>query len=398
MIMTEDQEAIRDMARRFAVNELAPHYQNRDSSGVLDRDLAREMGQLGLIGSELPEEYGGGGMPSVSAGIISEEIARGDFNVGSAIVLGASLVGAIMARSGNVAIAREWIPRLTAGEAILGLAITEPGVGSDAGNLKLRARRDGDSYVLSGEKTSITFATVADGFVVLARTGEVADRARGISAIFVPGDTPGLKRTGVDDVGGRISGRGSLFFDEVRVPAEFRLGDENKGFSQVMTGFDYSRAIIALLCIGAAEASLEEAWAYTQQRSAFGGPLSQFQGITFPLAEADAQVQAVRQLSYHALELRDAGQPHTAEAAMVKWLGPKTAFDTIHQCLLTMGHYGYSKESAHQQRLRDVMGFEIGDGTAGIMKMIVSRNRTGSSAARPAPAAEAPRQHAGAGA
>ncbi|TWB87779.1 cyclohexanecarboxyl-CoA dehydrogenase [Bradyrhizobium macuxiense] len=377
MLMTDDQLAVRDLARRFAAHELRGRYQEHDKSGVLDRSIAQEMGKLGFLGCELPEEYGGSGAPSVTAGIIAEEIARGDFNVGTGILLSTSLLGTILSRSSNSELARHWVPKMVAGEAIVGLGITEPATGSDAANLKLRARIDGDDYVLRGEKTSITFATEADGFVVLARTGEAAEKARGITAIFVPGDAAGLSRTGIDDVGGRICGRGSLFFDDVRVPRRHRLGDEGKGFAQVMIGFDYSRAIIALLCIGAAQASLDDAWAYTQQRHAFGGPLSQMQGITFPLAEADAMIQSVRQLSYHVLELRDAGLPHTAEAAMVKWLGPKTAFETIHQCLLTCGHYGYSKELPHQQRLRDVMGFEIGDGTAGIMKLIVSRERLG---------------------
>jgi cyclohexanecarboxyl-CoA dehydrogenase len=147
-----------------------------------------------------------------------------------------------------------------------------------------------------------------------------------------------------------------------------------------MQGFDYSRALIALQCIGAAQASLDEAWAYTKERRAFGGPIAQFQGVTFPLVEQETLLAAVRELSYHALALRDAKLPHTAEAAMVKWLGPKTAFDAIHQALLTFGHYGFSKDTPHQQRMRDVMGLEIGDGTAGIMKLIVARERAGRAA------------------
>ncbi|MBU0789342.1 MAG: acyl-CoA dehydrogenase, partial [Gammaproteobacteria bacterium] len=162
-----------------------------------------------------------------------------------------------------------------------------------------------------------------------------------------------------------------------RVPVDHRLGDENKGFVQVMQGFDYSRVLIALQCIGSAQASLDEAWAYTKERMAFGAPLAQYQGVSFPLAEYDTLIAATRQLCYHALELRDAGEAHTAEAAMVKWLGPKTSVDTIHQCLLTFGHYGWSMDLPHQQRLRDVMGLEIGDGTAQVMKLIVARERAG---------------------
>jgi cyclohexanecarboxyl-CoA dehydrogenase len=145
----------------------------------------------------------------------------------------------------------------------------------------------------------------------------------------------------------------------------------------VMQGFDYSRALIALQCVGAAQASLDEAWVYTKEREAFGRPIGQFQGVSFPLVEGESQIAAIRQLSYHALSLRDAGLPHTSEAAMVKWMGPKTSFDVIHQCLLTFGHYGWSKDLPHQQRMRDVMGLEIGDGTAGVMKLIIARERIG---------------------
>ncbi len=142
-----------------------------------------------------------------------------------------------------------------------------------------------------------------------------------------------------------------------------------------MQGFDFSRALIGLQVLGAAQASLDESWAYVQDRQAFGAPLSRNQGVTFPLAEGDAMIAAARQLCYHTLRLKDAGLPHTAEAAMCKWLAPKTAVDVIHQCLLTHGHYGWSLDLPHQQRLRDVMGLEIGDGTAQIMKMIIARER-----------------------
>jgi cyclohexanecarboxyl-CoA dehydrogenase len=202
-----------------------------------------------------------------------------------------------------------------------------------------------------------------------------------VTAFFIPGKTPGISRTCFNDVGSAIIGRGSVFLDDVRIPLNHRIGDEGKGFSQVMQGFDYSRALIALQCCGAAQASLDETWAYARDREAFGRPIGNFQGVSFPLAEGESQIAAIRQLSFHTLALRDAGQKHTAEAAMVKWMGPKAAFDVIHQCLLTFGHYGWSKDLPHQQRLRDVMGLEIGDGTAGIMKLLIARERLGRAAA-----------------
>jgi cyclohexanecarboxyl-CoA dehydrogenase len=277
---------------------------------------------------------------------------------------------------------QDWLPRITRGEAILALSITEPHAGSDAAALRLRARHDGNHYLLDGEKTSTTFADCADAFIVFARTDDKVEGAKGITAFLVPGDARGLQRTRFKDVGSHMCGRGSVFFDAVRVPVDHRLGAEGQGFSEVMAGFDYSRALIALQCIGAAQASVDEAWAYTKERQAFGGPIAQFQGVTFPLVEGETPLAAGRQLAYHALALRDAGAPHTVEAAMVKWFGPRTAFDVIHQCLLTFGHYGWSMDLPHQQRMRDVMGLEIGDGTAGIMKMIVARARAGRAASQ----------------
>jgi cyclohexanecarboxyl-CoA dehydrogenase len=374
MVLDDEQQTLQLQARKFARERLLPGYLRREREGTLDRALLREMGELGLLAIDLPSEHGGLGASGLTAGIIAEELAYGDFNVASVSVIG-SLLGAILARQAPPAIRAEWLPRITSGQSVVGIALTEPRGGSDAAQLQLRARRDGDHYVIDGEKTSITFSTTADAFVIFARTGKPDEGARGVSALFVPADSAGLTRTKFDDVGSRMVGRGSLFFDQVRIPAAFRLGDEGRGFSQVMMGFDFSRVLIALQCVGAAQASLDEAWAYTREREAFGAPIASYQGVTFPLVEGEAQIAAIRQLCYHCLALRDAGQRHTSEAAMCKFMGPRSSFDVIHQCLLTFGHYGWSMDSPHQQRMRDVMGLEIGDGTASIMKLIVARER-----------------------
>ncbi|WP_370305051.1 acyl-CoA dehydrogenase family protein [Sinimarinibacterium flocculans] len=376
MVLNDDQRVLRDTARRFAEERLKPDYQKRERTERLDRGLVRQLGELGLIAPDMPEQYGGLGASGLTTGILIEQVAWGDINV-SYVPLMASLVGKIIRDHARPAIAEEWLPRMISGESIVALGLTEPRGGSDAANLGLRARRDGDHYVLDGEKTSISFADQADAIALFARTGAADSGARGVSAFFVPLDLAGIQRTHFNDSGSRIIGRGSVFFDGVRIPAANLLGEEGKGFVQVMQGFDYSRVLIALQCIGSAQASLDEAWAYTKERQAFGAPLAQYQGVTFPLAEFDTLLDAARQLSYHALDLRDHGEAHTAEAAMVKWLGPKTAVDAIHQCLLTFGHYGWSLDLPHQQRLRDVMGLEIGDGTAQIMKLIVARERVG---------------------
>jgi cyclohexanecarboxyl-CoA dehydrogenase len=373
--LNDEDTAIFDLARRFARDKLAPGYMARDThDAVMDRGLVREMGELGLIAPEVSEDLGGLGLRYSTAGLITEALAYGDFNMGSVAVSG-SLMSQIIAANAQPHVAADWVNRIVAGEVIVGIALTEPRGGSDAANLVLSARRCDGGYLLNGEKTSITAAAQADAIVVFARTGQPEDGARGVSAFFVQGDADGLVRTRFKDVGNRAIGRGSLFFDDVFVPDDHRLGEEGTGFTQVMQGFDYSRVLLGLLCLGAAQASLDESWHYITERRAFNEPLAAFQGVSFPLAEGETAVAAARELCYHALLLKDDGLPHTSEAAMCKWLGPKTAMDTIHQCLLTFGHYGYSMDLPHQQRLRDVMGMEIGDGTAQIMKLIVARHQ-----------------------
>lgn len=373
---SDEQKAIRATARRFARERLAPGYRAREIDGKIDRALIREMGELGLIGADLPEELGAPGLDSVTAGIIMEEMGRGDIDVAYVQLLG-SLMGSIISSHAKREVAEDIVPRICAGEIVVALGLTEPGGGSDAAHLKTKARRDGDGYILSGEKTSISMAEQADYVVVLARTDETKAGAGGVSAFLTPLDNPGITRSSFDDVGSKAVGRGSIFFDDARVSAKYLIGAEGKGFAQVMQGFDYSRALIGLQCLGSAAASLEETWKYITERTAFGNPLAKYQGVTEPLAEAETFLEAARLLCYKTLWLRDNGLPHTAEAAMCKWWAPKTAFQTIHRCLLTHGHGGYSTDLPHQQRLRDVMGLQIGDGTEQIQKMIIAREKVG---------------------
>jgi cyclohexanecarboxyl-CoA dehydrogenase len=241
----------------------------------------------------------------------------------------------------------------------------------------VRARRDGDDYVLNGEKTSISFSTQADEIMLFARTGSEEGKARGVSTFYAPLDAAGITRTAFNDMGTTAVGRGSLFFDDVRIPASCLLGEEGAGFRQVMHGFDFSRALIGLQVLGAARASLDEAWQYSTEREAFGNPIAAYQGVTQPLAECETLYEAARLLCFKTLFMRDEDITHTKEAAMVKWWAPKVAFDIIHQCLLTHGHYGYTKDLPLEQRMRDVLGLQIGDGTAQIQKMIIAREIVG---------------------
>ena len=373
--LDDDLVTLGDHARRYAHDRVAPGFLERDRSRVLDRALMREMGEMGFIAPELPESAGGQGLGCLAAGVIHEEVARADLSL-SYINLLASLNGQILSQHGRPEVVAPWLARLVRGQALLAIALTEPRGGSDAANLRLRIERDGDHYLLNGEKTSISAADQADAAVVFGRTGPVDAGAHGVTALLVPMDLPGITRNRFDCHGQRAIGRGSLFFENVRVPVDHRLGDENRGFVQVMQGFDYSRALIGLQVLAVAQVSLDETWAYVAQREAFGKPLSAFQGVSHPLADYQTQVTAARLLCLQTLWLKDRGLPHTAEAAMCKWWAPKLAYEAIHQCLLSHGHGGYDRGPL-EQRLRDVLGFQIGDGTAQIMKTVIARSRAG---------------------
>ena len=371
----EDLQALADAARRFADERVKPGFLERDSTRNLDRALLREMAELGFICPELPEQFGGLGMGSLAAGVIHEQIARADLSF-SYLNLLASLNGQILAHHGDPIVVGPWLQKLVQGEAICAIALTEPRGGSDAANLQLKVESDGDEYILNGEKTSISAADQADIAVVFGRTGTPDSGAHGVTALLVPMDLPGISRNRFDCHGQRAIGRGSIFFEDVRVPKAYLLGSENKGFVQVMQGFDFSRSLIGLQCLAVARAALDETWEYLTERRAFGQPLSAFQGLTHPLARYDTEVEGARLLCLQGLWLKDQGLPHTAEAGMAKWWGPKLAYDVVHQCLLCFGHGGYDR-GVMEQRLRDILGFQIGDGTAQIMNTIIARARAG---------------------
>ncbi len=368
---SEEDELFREAIRRFAARELAPSYQRHDRDKTFPERQLKACAELGLLGLRVPEALGGSPRPCLVSGIAAEECGRADFNV-AYFPLMYGLIGELLARYANADLQRAWLPKMARGEVVAGLALTEPGAGSDAGGLSCKAERDGDYYVLTGEKSSISFCSRADMVVVFARTRPGAG-AKGISVFCVPTDAPGVSRSAYNSMGSKCLGRGSLFLDGVRVPLPARVGDENTGFQMVMATFDYSRAVIGLMCLGAAAAALERTCAHVKQRKAFGRALATFEGVSFPIAEHLTFVEAARLLCYKTLWLRDHDMPHTTEAAMAKWWAPKVAVEALHDCLLLHGHYGYTDEYPIEQQLRDVMGLEIGDGTAQVSKIVISR-------------------------
>lgn len=372
--LTEEQHLLQQTVRQFAVANLLPHYARWDRGERFDTSALKELAALGVLGLRVPETFGGYNVDFVTCGLLNEEIARGDFNYTLFLQLEA-IIAELLVAFASPEVQAEWLPRLPTGDAIIAIALTEPGAGSDAGNIAMRATKSGDDYVLTGEKASITFAGLADAAIVMARTS--GHGARGISAFLVPLDAAGISRQVYASTGSRLTQRGSLFFDEVRIPARYRIGDESSGFYQAMIAFDFNRALIALACIGAAQQSLDETIAYTKGREVFGKPLATFEGVAFQVAEYLTLLESARLLAYKCLWLKDHGHRHTQEAAMAKWLGPKTAAEAIHACMILHGHYGYSMESPLEQRWRDVVGFEIGDGVPEIMKGVIAREAFG---------------------
>jgi cyclohexanecarboxyl-CoA dehydrogenase len=373
---TEDQAALRKAIREFARAELAPGYLVRAKSEAFPWDLHRQVASLGTFGllagpryNPLPvEDY-------VAAGLVVEELAYADFNLANAAIP-VMLMSSLIARHGSPETRERWLRPLVEGDCYVALGLTEPGAGSDVTAIRTRAALDGDGYLLSGEKTSVTMLAHSDAIVVVART--VRDGvAAGASAFLVPLDAPGLHRSAIADTGWRPMGRGILHLDQVRVPASARLGVEGAAFRGVLNGFDFTRPLLALTGIGCAQASIDETAEYLRNRQAFGSPLARFEGASFPLAEHATHLEAARLLCYSALWHRTVDKPHTALAAMTKWYGPSRAGRAIHDCLLLHGNVGYSSELPFEQRMRDVLAVEIADGTAQIQKVIIARELFG---------------------
>ncbi|WP_020660975.1 acyl-CoA dehydrogenase family protein [Amycolatopsis benzoatilytica] len=371
---SDDEDAYRAELRRFATKVLAPHYQSDDRAAKLRPQLVADLAAMGLTGLRIPQRHGGQEASAVVAGMAAEEVARGDFNASYLIIVSA-LVSDILTRNATEQQQAAWLPPIAAGEVVPAFCITEPGHGTDAAKLEMKAEPDGEGWRLTGEKTSITLGMSADVALVLARTG--GPGARGVSAFWVELDDAHVSRAAFDDLGSRAIGRASLHFDGLPVPRAALVGGEGQGFVSVMQGFDYSRAIIGLACLGAAQVSLDEALQWSRDREAFGSPIGTFQGVAFPLAEQATYLRGARHVCYEALWRKDNDVEHSTEAAMAKFWAPKLAAETIHQCLLTFGHLGYSSESPVGQRLRDVIGLEIGDGTAQVSKLVIARNLLG---------------------
>jgi cyclohexanecarboxyl-CoA dehydrogenase len=375
-----EQEYFREELRRFAATELAPHYRERAAKPEFAWKAHRQLADLGVLGIGLPEEFGGtGDLDPITLGLATETLAYGDVNVAAAPVQ-VGLVAAQLAVNGNREVVEQYLPQLIRGEIVAAIAVTEPSAGSDVSHLRTQARRVPGGWRITGEKIAITHATSAAIGLVYAREPGSTGYAR-ISCYLVPLDSDGVSRAPTPGMGALPLCWGGLSFDDVFVPDSHLVGEPGRGFAAAMEHFDFSRPALGLLCLGAAQASVDEAVAWARQREAFGRPLAAFQGITFPLAEHATYLEAARWLCYRSLAAREAGKKHTQYAAMSKWWPPQVAKDAIETAIVTHGNLGYSTEMPLQQRFRDVASYLIADGTAGIQKRIISTAMFGKVAA-----------------
>lgn len=374
IFFNEAQKNFCSWVKDFAISELSSGAKERAKMDHVVPEVIRKLADAGLLELTPSACYTSRPKDFVTIGIAFEEICKIDFS--PMIIMLAQVLVYSMMEWISEEVKEELLPALRQGGKFICFANTEPDCGSDATAIRTSAVRNGESYIINGEKTSVSGGMQADVLVLTAKTDPEAG-AKGITLFFVPFDLPGISRSRFVDMGSLHSIRASISLSDVRVPVKFRIGEEGEGFTKVMRVFDMSRVLVGLAAIGMAEASLSEAMEYVKKRTVFGSPLSKFEGISFKLAEDATLLEASRLLCYNALKLRDEGLPHRKEAAMAKWFAPKCAVRTIHDMLLIFGWRGYSEMRPLEQRLRDVIGTQMGDGTAEIMKLIIAREILG---------------------
>lgn len=367
-----EQEEFRKTLQTFSEKVLLPGYRERAASTEFPFDVYARLGDLGVLGLGLPEQYGGTGEEDpILLGLATETLAYGDVNV-AGVPVQIGLSGSQLVKASEE-VRERYLPPLIAGKETIAIALTEPGSGSDAAGLRTTATRVAGGWRLNGEKTAISWAMNATVALVYAREGGTS-RASGVSCFVVALDSPGVTRSHMLGMGCLPLGWGSIHFDNVFVSDMHLVGEEGRGFQSVMNHFDFSRAALGLLCLGAAKQSLQEAATYAQQRLAFGKPIADNQGVSFQLAEHATYLEGARWTCYRALWLRETGRQHTALASMSKWWAPVVAKNAIEAAMRIHGNLGYAAEFPLQQRFRDVMAYLVADGTAEIQKKIIAKD------------------------
>lgn len=374
MILSETQQQIRDMARSFARERLAPGAAERDREHRFPREELQEMGALGLLGMLVPEAYGGSDTGSLAYAAAVEEIAAGDGPCSTIMSVHSSVGCVPILKFGTEEQKERFLPRLASGEWIGGFALTEPQAGSDASNLKTRARRDGDHYVIDGAKQFITSGKNGQMIIVFAVTDPDAGK-KGISAFIVPTDTPGYEVIRVEEkLGLHSSDTCQIAFNEMRIPANLRLGEEGEGYRIALANLEGGRIGIAAQSVGMAQAALEAARDYARERKAFGRPIFDHQAVAFRLTDMATQIEAARQLVWHAAALREAGMPCLSEASMAKLFASEMAERVCSDAIQIHGGYGYMADYPVERIYRDVRICQIYEGTSDVQRMVIARN------------------------
>jgi alkylation response protein AidB-like acyl-CoA dehydrogenase len=378
---SNEHKMLRDAARDFAEKEIAPIAAQFDESGEFPRDTIRKMGEMGFMGIEVPEQYGGSSMDSLSFVLALEEICKVDASHGVIMSVNNSLYCHGILKFGTEGQKKKFVTPIASGKAIGGYSLTEPQSGSDAGAMKSRATRDGDYYILNGRKSWVTSGPVADFFVVFLMT-DTEKKQKGVSAFLVEGNTGGLIRGKKEPkLGIRASATSELIFEDCRIPISNRLGEEGEGFKIAMTVLDAGRIGIGTQALGIAEAAYEAARQYAGQREAFGQMIGSFQGIGFKIADMKTRIEASRLLVYNAAIAKEnsksSDKRYSLEASMAKLFASETAMFVTHQAVQIYGGMGYSKELPLERYFRDAKITEIYEGTSEIQRMVISRSEIG---------------------
>ena len=374
---SEEQLSFYKSVRDFASRVVEPGAHERDVEGRFDREVWAAVGDFGLLGLPIPEQYGGSGADIVTTCLALEALAEGGHDSGLGLSVGAHVtIGTVpFWLHGTDAQKERYLPKLCTGEWVGAMAITEPEAGSDAGAIKCRARRDGDDWVLNGSKIFITNGSIADVLIVMAVSDPDAGPGHGVTAFVVEGNNPGLVvERDLDKMGTRSSPLSLLHFDDCRVPAEAVLGDEGNALWKIaFECFDWERTVMIASSIGGMKASLQGAVDYAKERVAFGKPLSKHQAIQHKLAEMRTNLDAARLLLYRAAWMKQEGLPHQAEASIAKYFVAEAAMKNAIEATQIFGGYGYIKEFPVERAIRDAKLISIGGGTSEIQKMIIAR-------------------------
>jgi len=371
----EEQRMWKEMVHNFVAQEVKPFAQQVDEEGQFNWQATKKMGPIGLLGLNIPEQYGGAGVDAISAAIAVEELGWGCGSTGLSISAHNGLGCAPLSLFAIEEVKQRFLPRVASGEGQLAaLALTEPGAGSDLqGGVRTRAELDGDQWVINGSKMWCTNAGIADYIVTLVRTNPQGG-SHSLSLIIVPTDTQGLtigppeKKMGL-----KGSPTHPVTYEDVRVPKEYLLGDVGQGLQQTLRVLDWGRVSIGALSVGLAQAAFEEAAKYANERHTFGVPLSRHQAIQFMLADAATQIQAARLLVYYAAWLKDQGHPYSTEASMAKLNATEMSEKVCRDAIQVFGGYGYSREYPVERIYRDTRLMTIGEGTSEIQRMVIAR-------------------------